>query len=160
MAKPILERLFEVVYGEKIDLARHGKGFLKELCDYALKLGSYPVFPPSERVVDLTAGASYELGNKKWEEFFRENKVKLKPAGGGKAFRIDLLYPLPIVITAGFYYYHYFLSMFKTSLTLFPTLLAVFRPHSSISKESSTCFAVAAPPKWAVGSESATKIIP
>ncbi|RKQ63807.1 glyceraldehyde-3-phosphate ferredoxin oxidoreductase [Thermovibrio guaymasensis] len=76
LAKPVLERLFEVVYGEGVNLLRHGKDFLKRLCDYALKSGSYPIFPPSERVIDLIAGASYEFGNKRWEENFRKNKAK------------------------------------------------------------------------------------
>jgi len=76
LAKPVLERLFEVVYGERVDLAEHAKEFLKELCDYALKAGAYPVFPPSERVVDLIAAASKEFGNDKWEKLFEENKVK------------------------------------------------------------------------------------
>ena len=76
LAKPVLERLFEVVYGEKVDLTEHAKSFLRELCDYALKSGSYPVFPPSERVIDLIAAASYEFGNSRWEELFKSNKVK------------------------------------------------------------------------------------
>ena len=76
LAKPVLERLFEVVYGERVNLSEHGKDFLRRLCDYALKSGSYPVFPPSERVVDLIAGASYEFGNKRWEENFRKNRTK------------------------------------------------------------------------------------
>ncbi|WP_457681762.1 aldehyde ferredoxin oxidoreductase N-terminal domain-containing protein [Thermovibrio sp.] len=76
LAKPVLERLFEAVYGERVDLKEHGKKFLRELCTYALNSGSYPLFPPSERVVDLIAAASYEFGNPRWEKAFKENKVK------------------------------------------------------------------------------------
>ncbi|WP_456436385.1 aldehyde ferredoxin oxidoreductase N-terminal domain-containing protein [Thermovibrio ammonificans] len=76
LSKPVLERLFEVVYGERIDLAEHAKNVLSRLCDYALKADCYPVFPPSERVVDLIAAASSEFGNKRWEERFKESKVK------------------------------------------------------------------------------------
>lgn len=74
--KPVISRLFEVVYGQKVDLASHGREFLRKLCDYALKSGSYPIFPPSERVVDLMAAASSEFKNPKWERLFKQNKVK------------------------------------------------------------------------------------
>ncbi len=76
LLKPVLEKLFEVVYGEKVDLSFHARNFLKELCSYALKSGSYPVFPPSERVIDLIASASYEFGSEEWSKKFSENKVK------------------------------------------------------------------------------------
>ncbi len=73
--KPVLERLFEVVYGERIDIEKHAKEQMGKLAEYAVKAGYGPVFPDSERVIDLIASASSEFGNEQWENAFKENKL-------------------------------------------------------------------------------------
>ncbi len=74
-AKPVLERLFEAVYGEKVDIEKHAKEQMRNLADYAVRAGYGPVFPESMRVIDLIASASFEFGNEEWEKAFRENRV-------------------------------------------------------------------------------------
>ncbi|SMO66759.1 glyceraldehyde-3-phosphate ferredoxin oxidoreductase [Balnearium lithotrophicum] len=74
--KSVVELLFLRAYGEKLNAEEHGKKVLAELVDYALKVDCYPVFPDSERVVDLIVSASKEFKGNKWLEKFSENKIK------------------------------------------------------------------------------------
>ncbi len=74
--KSVLELLFLRAYGEKLNAEEHGRKILAKLADYAIKAGYYPVFPDSERVLDLIVSASREFNRKDWAERFSQNKIK------------------------------------------------------------------------------------
>ena len=74
--KSVVELLFLKAYGEKLNAEEQGRKILSELVDYALKVDCYPVFPDTERVVDLIVAASKEFKGSSWTEKFSENKIK------------------------------------------------------------------------------------
>ncbi len=74
--KSVIELLFLRAYGEKVNAEEHGRKVLSELVDYAKKAGYYPVFPDTERVVDLIVAASREFKGNYWVKKFSENKLK------------------------------------------------------------------------------------